>query len=105
VPLARETSIQYFSCSGGTGTVSIKKRSGHITPNLCFACSGSRNVGTLFFMLGWDSYRFDKNCAGTHYVELVFLPTMGYVDHVVHSDAYGHQTCIFHAQVGLVRFS
>jgi hypothetical protein len=49
--------------------------------------SRERNVDTLFFMLGWDWYRFDKKCAMTHYAELVFLNPVGYVGHVVHSGA------------------
>jgi hypothetical protein len=28
--------MQYFLCSGGTGVDSIKRTSGHVTPNLCF---------------------------------------------------------------------
>jgi hypothetical protein len=28
-----ETSMYYFSCSGGPGVVSIKSASGHVTPN------------------------------------------------------------------------
>jgi hypothetical protein len=35
VRLGRETSMHYFSCSGGTGTDSTKNKSGHLTPNLC----------------------------------------------------------------------
>jgi hypothetical protein len=51
--------------------------------------SGEQNVDTLFFMLGWDWYGFDKNRAETHCVELVFLDLVGSVGHVVHSGAFG----------------
>jgi hypothetical protein len=35
------------------------------------ACGG-RNDDALFFMLGWDWYRFNKICTKTHYAELLF---------------------------------
>jgi hypothetical protein len=51
-------------------------------------------VIALFFMLGWDRYRFNKMCAGTHDVELVFLHPMGSVGHVVHTGASGARNMI-----------
>jgi hypothetical protein len=42
-------------------------------------------------MLTWDHYDFDKNHAGTHYSELMFLHLVGSVGHVVHSGASGPQ--------------
>jgi hypothetical protein len=38
-------------------------------------------------MLGWDQYEFDKKCTGTRFAELVFLNPVGYMVHVVHSNA------------------
>jgi hypothetical protein len=40
-------------------------------------------------MLGWYEYRFDKKCAGTRCMELVFLHQVGYMGHVGHSSASG----------------
>jgi hypothetical protein len=42
-------------------------------------------------MLGWDRYGFHKNCAGTRYVELLFLHPMGYAGHIVHLGASGER--------------
>jgi hypothetical protein len=82
----RETSMHYFSCSGGPGAFSIKnnarthyaklvflylvRSAGHLEHSGVFR---ARIVDALFFMPGWDRYRFDKQCAGTQYAELVFL--------------------------------
>jgi hypothetical protein len=33
---ARDTSMHYFSCLGGTSSDSTKSAPGHITPELCF---------------------------------------------------------------------
>jgi hypothetical protein len=94
--------MHYFSCSGGPSAVSLKSTRGHITPNLCVlhsvgfagrvmqsSASGTRNVDTLFFMLVWDCYMFDKRRVRRRYAELVFLHPVGSAGHVLHSCASG----------------
>jgi hypothetical protein len=49
--------------------------------------SGAQNVDALFFLLGWDRYRFQKKRVETRYSKLVFLHLVGYAGHVVHSSA------------------
>jgi hypothetical protein len=34
--------------------------------------SGAQIVNALFFLLGWDRYRFQKKCIDPHYAKLVF---------------------------------
>jgi hypothetical protein len=53
--------------------------------------SGKRNVDALFFMPGWDRFRFNKKCAGTCYAELGFLYPVGSAGHVGHPRASGVQ--------------
>jgi hypothetical protein len=62
---------------------------GHVGHVVHSGASGAQNIDALFFMLGWDRYRFNKMHAGTCYAKLVFLHPVGYVGHVVHSGAPG----------------
>jgi hypothetical protein len=51
--------------------------------------SGAQQVDSLFFMLRWDWYRFQKESIETRYAKLEFLHSVGYVGHVMHSGASG----------------
>jgi hypothetical protein len=52
---------------------------------------GSRlqNIDALFFILGWDRYRFNKKHDGTCYAAPGFLHLVGSVGHVVHNCVLG----------------
>jgi hypothetical protein len=50
------------------------------------AC-GAQNIDTLFFMLGWDRYGFNKKHAATCYAKLMFFHPVGSAAHVVHTGA------------------
>jgi hypothetical protein len=75
---------------------------GHVMLNLSFCIrwnlgghvvySGSSrtsNVDTLFLILGWDWYGYDKIRTWTRYAKLLFLHLVGSTGHVVHSGASG----------------
>jgi hypothetical protein len=51
--------------------------------------SGVGNVDTLFFLLRWDQYGFDKMRGETHHPKLVVLLPVGSAGHVVHSGPSG----------------
>jgi hypothetical protein len=53
------------------------------------SASRARNVIALFFMLGWDRYRFNKKRSGAHYAELVFSRLVGCAGRIVYSGASG----------------
>jgi hypothetical protein len=54
-----------------------------------FGASMMQNIGSLFFVLGWDRCGFLKKRVRTSYVELVFLYLVGSVSQVVHCGASG----------------
>jgi hypothetical protein len=81
----RNTKFVFFASSGICGSIPRNARRdtirqmrvlhllgsmGHVDH---FGASGMRNVDALFFILGWDRYRFHKKHVGIHYAELVFL--------------------------------
>jgi hypothetical protein len=51
--------------------------------------SGVRNINTLYFIIVWNQYLFQKKRAGTCYAELMFLNPVGSAGHVVHCGASG----------------
>jgi hypothetical protein len=53
--------------------------------------SGAQNVDTLFFLLGWDQYKFEKTYVRTRYAELLFLHPVGSTGHVVPFSASGER--------------
>jgi hypothetical protein len=54
---------------------------------LAFGGSEERNGDTVFLMLEWDRYRYDKKGAETCYIKLVILHSVSSASHVVHSGA------------------
>jgi hypothetical protein len=57
-----------------------------------YGASGAQNVYALFFLLGWDQYRFKNKRVETRYAKIVFLHPVGYVGHVVYFSASGRET-------------
>jgi hypothetical protein len=62
---------------------------GSASPVVHFGVFRVQNVDTLFFMLRWYRYRFDKRRVGSCYAEHVSLDLLGSVGHVVHSGESG----------------
>jgi hypothetical protein len=56
------------------------------------ACK-ARNGDTIFAMLGWDRYGYDKKGTEPCYVKLMFLRRVGSVGHIVQSGASGARNC------------
>jgi hypothetical protein len=96
----RETSTDYFSWSGGTGTDSTRMAPGHVTPNLyffiwwdlrviwCIPVRPGCEISTQYFSCSrWPQCFFQKNCSLTRHTKLVFLHPVGSVGHIVHSGA------------------
>jgi hypothetical protein len=116
-----------LQCSGGTGTYSTKKRDETCYVELCVFVSGGiygsrssswvRNIDTLFFILRWDRYGYDKKRAETYYPELVFLHPVGSASHIVYSSAsrarnvnapffmLGQARCSFHKEHARTRYA
>jgi hypothetical protein len=82
---------------GGTGTDMTKSASGHVrqmcafaSGGICGSCSAFRCVLGMkrqhtIFRARCVRYKYDKKCAGTCYVKLMFLHPIGFAGHVVHS--------------------
>jgi hypothetical protein len=49
-----------------------------------YNATGARNIEALFFIPGWDQYRFHKIALENVMIKLVFFYLVGYVGHVVH---------------------
>jgi hypothetical protein len=71
-----------FSCSGGTGVVSINSVPEHVTPNLCFCIRGVKRRHIICHAR-WDRYGFHKMHTTTRYAEIVFLHQVGSAGHMV----------------------
>jgi hypothetical protein len=100
----RETLTHYFSCSAGSGAVSIKSTRDTLCRTCVFASDGICGSRSAFrcvramkyrhtiFHARVCSVRFPKNPTGTCYAELVFLHPVGSVGHVVIPVRSGHET-------------
>jgi hypothetical protein len=75
----RYTILVYFHLVGSAG---------HVVKS---GVSGPRNHDALFFLLGWDKFRFNKKRVRTCYAEHVFLHQVRSTCHVGHFDADGAQ--------------
>jgi hypothetical protein len=75
---------------------------GHVVHS---GASGVQSIETLFFMLWWARCTAYRKHIETRYAELGLLCPVGFVGHVVFSDALSHKTSttIFHARVGPVQ--
>jgi hypothetical protein len=94
-----ETSMHYFSCSGGPGAVSTKSVSGPVTLNLCFSfwidlratlcipVHPGCETSIHYFSFSCGPGAVSIKSAATRYAELMFLYLMGPVGHVVHYGA------------------
>jgi hypothetical protein len=91
--------MQNFSCSGGTGTVSIKSVQDTLGRTGVFGSggiNGSRSLFRCIWGMKWrhtifhalvEWVRFTKKHVGTCYAELEFFLSMGSVGHIVHFGA------------------
>jgi hypothetical protein len=61
---------------------------GHIVHS---GASRARSVDAPFFMLGWAQCGIHKKRAGQCYAELIFLHLVGFLGHILHSSASGHE--------------
>jgi hypothetical protein len=100
----RETSMHYFSSSGGTDTDSRKSAIGRVKPNLCFCMGGicgSRSAlqcvwcvkhRHAIFHAHVGPVRILKKRVGTPYAKLVFFHSVGSAGHIGIAEHLEHET-------------
>jgi hypothetical protein len=114
-----EMSMHYFSCSGGSGAISIKSAPGDVTPNLCFPSSGiCMSLGAFRCVRGVKRQRtiFQDRVGPVLIPQKLCRDTLCGTCVLASSGIYGsrsafrsiramkHRRNIFHARVGPVRF-